>query len=159
MALPYICARNFGEAHRFAREELGLEKGQYRLVASPSTISGRRGTNLYLVPGWERRSDRFALKSALRWTRLAVIDVAEQRQDAAPDDLEPTGEQLTAFDADAFLRVGFEDFVIAPVPDVEAAKHPEPQVVRRRRRCKECGLLIDPDEVDQHAAEHLPGGE
>lgn len=183
---PYILAHSLADAHAFAREELGLQKGHYRIVTSPSSISSVRNADLYLVPGWERRFDRFAMKSALRWTRLNKIDVAEMRAKAAeeqppapiPDGLTPLGEQLTIEDAHAFLAatgqpdeeikilVGEESIVIerpdAPpaAPDADAtveppAEEPEaPKTKRRRRRCKECGILVEPDEVESHAADH-----
>lgn len=78
MAAPYILARNLKEAHAFAREQLGLRQGHYRIVNHASTIKSVRGADLYLVPGWENRYDRFATKGAMRWTRMNVIDVAKQ---------------------------------------------------------------------------------
>jgi hypothetical protein len=198
VAAPYILARTLKEAHDFAREELGLSRGRYRVVTSPSTLSGRRGTDVYLVPGYDRRYDRFAMRGALRYTKLNVIDVAQMRAEAPedpsgnpegadpalvaefeaflngsgdhpheqteesaeetptsePDGLDPAGEQITIEDANAFL-------VAKGQPDAkikELAEEPTPteETKRRRRRCKECGILVDPDEVEQHAAEHLP---
>jgi hypothetical protein len=78
VAAPYILARNLRDAHTFAREELGLRQGHYRIVNSASTVKSVRGADLYLVPGWANRYDRFAMKGAMRWTRMNVIDVAEQ---------------------------------------------------------------------------------
>lgn len=178
MAQPYILARTLSDAHTFARDELGLSRGHYRIVMSPSSISAVRGTNLYLVPGWEKRHDRFAMKSALRWTRLNQIDVAELRQQAhepagVPDGLEPLGEQLTLEDAHAFLTAhgtpSEEIKTLVEEPDIITERHPapvdpvvveapaeEPKPKRRRRRCKDCGELVHPDEIDQHAADHLP---
>ena len=214
MAAPYILARTLRDAHEFAREVLGLPRGKYRVVTSPSTLSGRRGTDLYLVPGYQNRHDRFAMRGALRYTRLNVIDVEAE----APDGLTPLGTQpeLTegAYPAlvaefEAFLNGSGEhpheqteeseahEFVTenpfvevdgvltvhGPAADAIAASgYPndehtheialrynalrdsgmqaeEPaadETKRRRRRCKECGILVEPDEVEQHAAEHLP---
>ena len=152
MAAPYILAHTFGDAHAFARDELDIPRGYYRVVTSPSSIKGPHGAKLYLVPGWRKRFDRFAMQSAIRWTRLTVIDVAEQAEAPAPepilDGLMPPGEQTSLVDA--------TDFVVAPESEDETPVE-EPEK-RRRRRCKECGVLVDPDEVDQHAAEHLPEG-
>jgi hypothetical protein len=183
VAAPYILARTLKDAHEFARDELGLSRGRYRVVTSPSTLSGRRGTDLYLVPGHERRYDRFAMRGALRYTKLNVIDVAERAEappverypndertheialryntlrdsvdeHSEPDGLEPAGEQITIEDVNAFL-------IATGKPDAEIkelAEEPAPvdDTKRRRRRCKECGILVDPDEIEQHAAEHLP---
>lgn len=198
MAAPYILAKSLREAHVFAREQLGLERGRYRVVNTASTVSSMRGSDLYLVPGYENRFDRFAMRGALRYTRLNVIDVAAKAKEpdfvvvAVPDDteppayhtdivakllpdgLKPEGVQLTLIsneEANAF----FDPNNILPL-DVDApldelgptqpddafdanppAEEPEKPAKRvRRRRCKECGELVLPDEVDAHAAEHLP---
>ena len=77
MAAPLILARTFKDAHAFAQEKLGLRFGYYRVVNSPGSIKAVRGVSLYLVPGWEKRPDRFSMKSAIRFTRNTVIDGAE----------------------------------------------------------------------------------
>lgn len=93
-AAPYILARTMKEAHEFARGDLGLTYGHYRIVNSPSTIKSVRGADLYLVPGHQNRFDRFAMKGAIRWTRMNVIDVekdglgVDPRGDLTPDLLE-----------------------------------------------------------------------
>lgn len=224
MAAPYILARTLRDAHDFAREELGLSRGQYRVVTSPSTLSGRRGTDLYLVPGYENRHDRFAMRGAIRYTRLNVIDVEKQAEEPETDGLTPAGTQPELHEgADPALVAEFEaflngsaehpheqaeepdahEFVAAGVAEEETAGTPEsaagdpiepdetPLVAivtdgeheteeslrdaateeiaealeptpaddstkRRRRRCKECGVLVEPDDVEQHAADHLP---
>lgn len=76
-ALPYILARTLKEGHQFARGVLGLPNGRYRIVNSAGTLKSVRNADLYLVPGWEKRYDRFAIQTALRWTRMNKIDVAE----------------------------------------------------------------------------------
>lgn len=173
MAAPLILARTMGDAHAYARGELGLTRGRYQIVTSPSTISGRRGSDLYLVPGHEKRHDRFAIRGALRYTRLNVIDVAKLRAEAPeeqPDGLTPTGVQLT-------LGGDFTEFFIASLVEtvtdgeheteesltaaaeaeiVEVLQDEEPAKRTRRRRCTECGILVEPEDVDQHAADHLP---
>lgn len=78
MAAPLILARTFKDAHTFAREQLGLSHGYYRVVNSAGTIKAVRGVDLYLVPGWNKRPDRFTMTSAIKWCRLNVIDVATQ---------------------------------------------------------------------------------
>lgn len=198
MAAPYILARTLRDAHEFAREELGLARGKYRVVTSPSTLSGRRGTDLYLVPGHQNRHDRFAMRGALRYTRLNVIDVENQAEEPETDGLTPAGTQPELTEgADPALVAEFEAFlngsaehpheqaeepdahefvtadhlpddIDAPLdqpgpaaedfdePQAEEPASAEDTTKRRRRRCKECGVLVEPDEVDQHAAEHLP---
>lgn len=153
MAVPYILAQSFEESHRFAREELGLGKGHYYVVTSPAVVKGIHGADLYMVPGWEKRYDRFKMASALRWTRLNKIDVAEMRAQAEepaaePDDLEPRGEQTVLVDA--------TEFFVAPEDTAETPEESAEEPKRRRRRCKECGVLVEPDEMESHAAEHLP---
>lgn len=158
MAAPYILARTLLDAHTFAREELGLAKGHYRIATSPSSISGRRGTDLYLVPGYEKRYDRFAMAGALKYTRLNKIDVAKLRKSGAvPDGLEPAGEQLTLIDADEATR--FFDLLEDVDNPLNAPQDEAPAKRIRRRRCEECGELVLPDEFEQHLAEHLPKGE
>lgn len=162
MVAPHILARTLKEAHAFAREELGLERGRYRVVTSPSSISSVRGADLYLVPGWQNRHDRFAMKGALRWTRLNKVDVAEMQAEepAITDDLNPPGEQLTLIsDEEAHAFIADDGPEVAP--DVVEQGHSDlssnddkPKTRRRRRRCKECGILVEPDEVESHAKDH-----
>ena len=148
---PYIVARTMQEAHAFAREDLGLDKGTYRVVNSPSTLSAVRGADLYLVPGWESRYDRFAMKGAIRWTRMNVIDVAGQAEKGVdfvvtfvPDDTVPPKSHT-----DLVARVLPEDEngnrMISeggPVSVlIEVEPEPEKPKKRRRSRCSECGDL------------------
>lgn len=149
-AAPYILARTLKEAHEFARGELGLAHGRYRIVNHPSTLKSVRGVDLHLVPGYQNRFDRFAMKGALRWTRMTVIDHADDvLGDAVADDLEPAGVQLTTIsneEAHSFL-------VEAPVEPQEQAEEPSK---RRRSRCKDCGSLHFRDEPCIQT-ETLPG--
>lgn len=161
--MKIILAKNTQDAHAFAVNELGLNYGHgYRVVTSVASISGLYSGDLYLVPGWTERYDRFAMISHLRYTRLNKIDVAELRRQEAleqsakseligtPDNLEPAGEQLAL---DGMPEdVSPYDEMIAHVSQ-ETSEKPT-----RRRRCKECGILVEPDDVDKHAAEHLPFG-
>lgn len=152
MTAPYVLARTMGDAHKFAQETLGLARGYYRVVTSPSSIKGPHGADLHLVPGWEMRFDRFSMKGAIRWTRLTVVDHSLDEVEAPVlDGLEPAGEQLSLVDAGDF----FEGLTEEPETEDEAPAE-EPETKRRRRRCKECGILVEPDEVESHAAEHLP---
>lgn len=135
MASPYILAKTMRDAHNFARE-IGLAKGHYYLVNSPSSISGRRGSDLYLVPGWERRHDRFAMRSALKYTRLNVIYVGEEREDAPTPEVTITNQEAHDFLTDE--------------PESE-----ETQRRTRRRRCPECEELVEPADLEKHAASHF----
>ena len=164
MAPPLILARSFADGHAFAMEKLGLQRGQYRLVTSASTLSGRRGLDVYLAPGWDKRHDRFAIAAALRYTRLTIIEVDEDADftlddvwhepttypvelELVSDELHPAGEQL----AIAVDTSNGDNMVAEGSPDFSDLK-PEP--IRRRRRCKECGILVNVEDVDLHAAEH-----
>lgn len=82
-AAPYILARTLKEAHAFAQER-GFTRGRYRIVNSPGTLKSVRNADLFLVPGWEKRYDRFAMKGAIRYTRMNIIDVATLEEPAAP---------------------------------------------------------------------------
>jgi hypothetical protein len=130
-----------GEAHAFAREELGLARGHYRIINTPGTIKSIRNVDVHLVPGWQNRYDRFAMRGALRWSRVNIIDHTEQAKVPAgePDNLEPPGVQppLNADEAhDFFAEVTNGDSMIAEGGPVD----PDP-VKRRRRRCNDCGTL------------------
>lgn len=83
MAAPLILARTFKDAHSYAQDVLGLSIGYYRVVNSPGTIKAVRGRELHLVPGWDKRPDRFSMKSAIRFCRNTVIDVAALRAEEA----------------------------------------------------------------------------
>ncbi len=179
---PYVLARTFTESHAFAREVLGLSHGQYRVVTSTSTIRSIRGADLYLAPGWERRFDGHSMKAALRWTRMNVITpedlLAAEEPQETPDGLEPAGTQPSIVEgADPALVADFEAFLnggdhpheepteedtsngdamVSEGGPAEESEQPAAEDKRRRRRCKECGLLMDPDDVEAHAAEQLP---
>lgn len=164
MAAPYILARSLREAHTFARETLGLAHGHYRILNSAGTLKSVRNVDLYLVPGWRKRYDRFAMQSTLRWTRMNVIDVEKTPVEAPapePDGLAPAGVQLSFDELFGHIGQATSDMVseggpAAPEPEATPAEPEakEPEVKRRRRRCKECGVLVEPDEVDSHAKDH-----
>lgn len=78
MAAPLILARTFKDAHAFAQNVLGLRFGYYRVVNSAGTIKAVRNVDLYLVPGWDKRPDRFTMKSAIKWSRQNIIDVSSE---------------------------------------------------------------------------------
>lgn len=211
---PKIVARNYTEAHRFARETLGLLKGQYRVVTSPSSLMGMSG-EVHLAPGWDKRPDRFAIRGKLKYSRLTVIDheadevKTEETPAEVPETIEETsnGDHMVDEGAPLFevpenlledireqLRISVEvtdDFTPAAEAVDEAVEEiepedkpaeeqdvePEPETNdddngvkeddsdkdvederplngRRRRRCKECGNLIHPDDVEDHARDH-----
>lgn len=178
---PLILARTFSDAHHYAQDELGLGKGQYRVVNSAAGLSGLRGCDLHLVPGYENRFDRFKIAGALRYTRLNVIDVAKERAEKveaipplfygpiSPEelveffDVDPDEEFIAVLEPEGFVPPEFltaSDIVaLAANPDkpgaeVLATPEPEDGVKRRRRRCKECQELIEPDDIETHAASH-----
>jgi len=227
MAVPKIVARNFSEAHAFARDYLGLPVGRYRVISSSAALFGRSG-DVYLVPGWDKRPDRFAIQNKIRYSRLNFINV-ETLEDSAEeqdDDQVSNGDNmisegspvLTVFPGShvtvfqdssnfieqvseavsdeqlaSFVREGFSDVIESEVADdddsdvkeddsdkdVDERHTPEewdqavkdqdewqltreplpesddrPLNGRRRRRCKECGNLIHPDDVEDHARDH-----
>jgi hypothetical protein len=147
-AAPYVLARTLKEAHEFARDELGLSRGYYRIVNTPSTLKSVWMVDLHLVPGWENRFDRFAMKGAIRWTRMNVIDHPDYVVGGAvKDDLEPAGVQQTLMDATDFVSAAPEvqngDAMVSeggPVTETEDGRK------RRRSRCKTCQTLHFSDE-------------
>lgn len=185
-AAPYILARNLKEAHGFAREELGLKHGRYRVVNTPSTLKSLRNVDLHLVPGWQNRFDRFAMKGALRWTRMNVIDhsldeapafvvtavpddteppethttlvarLMPDVKDAVPDDLEPAGEQLTTTPITADEAHALVTGNGNTMISEGGPVADEPEVKRRRRRCNDCGTLHFKEEPCAQT-ETLPG--
>lgn len=138
---PYVLARTFNDAHVFARETLGLAHGRYRVCTSAGTIKSIRNCDLILAPGWERRFDGFTMRSAIRWTRMNVINWEERQAEApaepTPDGLEPNGytPSLDADEATAFFATPEEPSAPAPVEQAEAPAG------RRRSRCRNCGTL------------------
>lgn len=150
-AAPYILARTLREAHTFARETLGLEHGRYRVVNTSGTLKSVRGADLYLVPGWERRFDRFAIQGALRWTRMNVIDrtrVVAEEPEPEPDELYHPEVQLTQVSSDeatAFVtETSNGDVMISEGGPVTIES--ETKKRRRRSRCKDCGQLHFPED-------------
>lgn len=167
-AAPYVLARTLSEAHAFARGDLGLAPGHYRVVNSPASLKSVRGVDLYLVPGWQNRYDRFAMKGAIRWTRMNVINAVDPAEEpVVTDGLMPEGVQLalmTPDEATAFFTATYDDNAelqyrlspegreytdrgsieeIAEVLDRAEA----PDSSRRRSRCKDCGALHYRDEA------------
>ena len=140
---PLILASSMRAAHQHARDALSLERGQYRVVTSASTIKSVRNTELHLVPGWERRFDRFAMKSAMRWCHLKIVEAEAEKPHQEPG----------LFDEKPFRTI-FDDRDEKPAVVEEEPR----EVKRRRRRCKRCGVLVEPDEIEQHLADHLPEG-
>lgn len=141
--IQYILAKSLKEAHRFAQDVLGLDRGHYRIVNSPSTLSSVRNGDLHLVNGWDNRFDKFAMRGALKWTRLNVITHEDQdpggptladADDTTEPDLDglnPPGEQLMIpidpDEASALLDVDtsngdnmvFEGSPVAPEPTID----------------------------------------
>ena len=75
MAQEIIVGGSFEAAHRFAREELGLHRSQYRLAASAMSLKGLpSNVTVHLAPDWMKRYDRFAIQSTLRFARAKIVD-------------------------------------------------------------------------------------
>lgn len=145
MAAPLILARTFKDAHSYAQDVLGLSIGYYRVVNSPGTIKAVRGRELHLVPGWDKRPDRFSMRSAIRFCRNTVIDVAAEP--AAPAD--PRGDlterQLeVAHRYNALLDTSNGDNMVAEGSPVTTDFFDEPEVAEETATCVDCGL-------DEHA--------
>jgi len=240
MAVPKIVARNFSEAHAFARDYLGLPVGRYRVISSSAALFGQSG-DVYLVPGWDKRPDRFAIQNKIRYSRLNFIDVetledsAEEQDDdqvSNGDNMIAEGSPVTIFsDPQQYLAQTVVDSIGKHADDIAATAErldqvlqdlatpsddnesdfPEPEAAgdddsdvkeddsdkdveihdvderhtpeeweqamkdqdewqltreplpeenkaplngRRRRRCKDCGNLIHPDDVEDHARDH-----
>lgn len=162
MPAPYILARTFAEAHAFGRGDLGLDPGCYRVVNSAGTLKSVRGATLYLLPGWRQRFDRFKMQTALRWTRMEVVDL-DADPELVPKPVEAVAETservVTPDEVEEFFAVIDAQLAVAEPFDTATPQHPvpateKPEAPRRRRRCKECGVLVEPDDVDAHAAEH-----
>lgn len=158
VAVPYILAKSFEDAHGFARGELGVERGSYRVVTSPSAISAVRGADLHLVKGWEKRADRFAFATALKYTRLNVIDHTDDEPVAAaevqqpvpqPDGLFPNGYQQMLFAVDEASAF----FDSAPPADNQAATE---QVADRTAIMQEMSDEIGRLEQDAAPAKETP---
>ena len=123
---PLILARTFAEAHAYAMEDLGLSKGQYRVVNSAAGLSGIRGCDLHLVPGYEGRFDRFKIAGALRYTGLNVIDVAKERAEAAEATPPLIYGRLSPEELAEFFGIDAEDDVtFTPVLEPEGFVPPE----------------------------------
>ena len=143
MPVPLILARTFKQAHEFASERLDLKVGHYRVNPSPSTIRSVRNTQIYLVPGWNKRSDRFGIQGALRFCRLEVIDVATWEQ-APPD---PRGD-LT----ERQLKVAYRYNTLLDLPaesSEETSDAPEPEVEPEQPKLEELvsdeSIFAEPD--------------
>lgn len=78
MAAPLILARTFRDAHAYAQGKLGLSIGHYRVVNSPGTLKAVRGTEIHLVEGWDKRPDRFSMKSAMRYCHNRIVDTTAE---------------------------------------------------------------------------------
>lgn len=78
-----ILAETSREAARYARQA-NLRKGSFRYATRAATIKGLRVAEIHELPSYKRRRDRFAVDSALRWTkgkRRRVLLRAERYDD------------------------------------------------------------------------------
>jgi hypothetical protein len=162
VALPLVLARSFREAHAFAKERLDLRVGHYRVVNDAGTIKSIRGTQLYLVPGWDKRPDRFKMQGAMRYCRLEIVDVAaEQAQEPAPVDERWADTAYTRTIAERYnsLRDLPED---VPTPKLNALMKDTdffdsidttplpPEAPEPVATCVDCGLTPHADDCAAH---------
>lgn len=164
MAAPLILARTFKDAHAYAKDVLGLRFGNYRVVNSVGTLKATRGADLHLVPGWDKRPDRFTMKGALRYTRHNIIDVAEQQ---AAEPVEPRGIPLTdpATGTTSGVPSGIGDLTsntLETVNDIvgEFFDGITPETVEPTATCVDCGLdPHDPEciSVESPTVDHQQG--
>lgn len=115
---PHILARTLKEAHDFAKSR-GFERGRYRVINSSGTLKSVRNVDLFLVPGWERRYDRFQMKSAIRWTRMNIIDVAKLEEPAPVVDPFASVETITFDESMEITQAQAHEFFGLPA-DVDA---------------------------------------
>lgn len=181
MSAPRIIAKDYSGAIRFAREVLELHPNTVRVVSSAGGLAGY-GYTLHLAPGWKKNHAIHSINSRLRFKRgIEVIDheaevekESTREVETAPDiaTVEPDDKVVEMhhcdgcgedYDALSESHVGHE----IPEPDTEetdaetGTKEPgedaegsEKPIQRRRRRCKKCGELVEPDDVEAHAAQH-----
>lgn len=160
MPAPRIVAKDHRDANRFAQETLGLRPNTFRIVSSAGALAGF-GYTLHLAPGWEKHMHVHTIKNRLRFKRgIEIVDHSKSVEtDENPVEMrhcEGCGEDYNAFEES---HVGHEidpeetDAATGtqePGEDAEGSEKPK----QRRRRCKTCGVLVEPSEVDAHAAEH-----
>lgn len=86
-----------------------------------------------------------------------------EQQDEAPDahefvtaENDETSLVAIVTDGEHETEESLRDAATEEIADALEPTPAEPETKRRRRRCKECGILVEPNEVEQHAAEHLP---
>lgn len=156
-AAPYIVARNHKQAHVFAREELGLRPGRYRVVTSAGMITALRNVKLYLAPGWKKSPFAFALKTALRYTRMEVID-AEQGL-GIRDDLEPAGKQLVLLSEWAAGGEALINSMHQPIDDAPTSPQVSPQEIEELEAQLEPEGWEPPESLDAEQVLRLAAGE
>jgi hypothetical protein len=163
-----VLGANPQESHRYARRA-GIPARNYRAPSSAASLKGLRSADVHLLPSFERRPDRHAIRAALRYVPdLRWIDVEMPAPVAVPN------EQLDLLDllestpaATDGLLASTEDFELLQSPIIETVDLPEephgeqtgapessedPAPVapkRRRSRCKDCGTLHFTDQACQ----------
>jgi hypothetical protein len=89
--------------------------------------------------------------------RDALVEkMADERVDEIANDIAATAERLdVALGGDPWPTEPEETDDPTGTPESgEDAESAEKPVQRRRRRCKKCGELVEPDDVEAHAAQH-----
>lgn len=160
MAAPLILARTFKDAHAYAQDVLGLSIGYYRVVNSPGTIKAVRGTEIHLVEGWDKRPDRFSMKSAMRYCRNRIVDPSAQE----PTPADPRGD-LTERQLEVAYRYNrLLDSAVTEAMQTQPGYHgnfpesestdffDEPEVAEEKPTCVDCGLDIHADDCPQYVA-------
>jgi hypothetical protein len=174
VAAPLILARTFKDAHAYARDVLGLSIGYYRVVNSPGTIKAVRGTEIHLVEGWDKRPDRFSMKTAMRYCRNRIVDTTAQEPapvDPRGDlterqlevahrynrllDLDPETPKLDALMAETTIFRSDEAVpdslgIVGGLPETDFFD--EPEVAEEKPTCIDCGLDIHADDCPKYVA-------
>lgn len=70
----YIVARSRREASAYAADT-GLTRNDYRVISEAGQVRAARHGAIHLVPGWQQHPRRYAIKTALRFARIPVMDI------------------------------------------------------------------------------------
>lgn len=177
-----ILAKNGTEASTYGRR-MGFKSGTYRCVAAAKSVRGIQVAECHVLPGFNDRVDRHAIKSALRWGRdITFVDVV---MPPAPvvDQVDGMGPQLfmdlNDVPTPATKHRSFDPVVEIVKPpsltEAQAAQllehvdeipvlksDPAPGVMpleqparKRKSRCKICGrMTLGPDGEGHDEAKH-----
>lgn len=153
MAAPRVIAKDYRDAVRFARDVLGVSPTRVRVVNSVASLAGF-GYTLHLAPGWERNPAVHAIRNKIKYKRgIEIIDHAAEIKKESTRPVETI--QITEVVYDDAVADAFEPNVAAVLIPDGAFDTPAPSKPRKyRKRCKQCGEMVEPAEVDAHAAAH-----